>query len=317
MGVAKFDDGIPQQDKFIDAGPVACWLWFCSVCHCRKGLTDGFISIKSVRTLFAAIPTPRKHVERLVAVGLWNQVAGGYEVNDYHDWNPAKAEVLELRRRDRDRKRIPTGFQTDSKRIPDDGGSHTRAGGKSESRSRSGLDLGSSEESARETDDPVSAIAPVFSQRRSGATSRGGGLVGNHGRCAPCTADACARGICVPGFLAQGWLQQFEDRDEGERHISAFVASVLVRLPDGPIGDDPLKFWRSEWAVEHGSTARSAEPVKSGRGARTMAAAREVIAKQLDKQRGLTDGAERGRESSRDGGTGDDGGQTASLGPRR
>lgn len=136
---------------------------------------------------------------------------------------------------------------------------------------------GSSEGGVGETvepDEPLSPIAPVFSHRRSGAAARPGGLVGNHGRCVPCAAEACGRGICVPGFLAQGWLQQFEDRDEGERHISGFVASELARLPDGPVGDDPLHFWRAAWQAVHGTQARSTASTKASR---AVAAARRVM----------------------------------------
>jgi hypothetical protein len=36
-------------------------------------------------------------IRRLVAVGLWHEIPGGYEVHDFLDYNPSRAEVLARR----------------------------------------------------------------------------------------------------------------------------------------------------------------------------------------------------------------------------
>lgn len=258
MGIARFDDGIPQQEKFRAAGPVACWLWFCSICHARKGLTDGFIPKAVVPTLIIGLSTPYKHAERLVTVGLWNHVVGGYEVNDYHDYNPHKEEVLELRKRDRDRKRIRPGIQDGFRpdgatRIPDDGSSHTRAGGKSGSRSRSDLDLASSsEESARETIDelePLSEIPPKWGHPRR-RHSLDASVDYHRRNCPPWAAAACEGGICIPKYLWQQW-----DKRQPPNTLEAFVVAVMHESP--PAGDDGERFWPAHFQRAFGTTAPS------------------------------------------------------------
>jgi len=75
---------------------------------------------------------------------------------------------------------------------------------------------------------------------------------------------------------------------------------------------------RAGWEDEAFNPPSYQPPVlaKPGRGARVLQAARDVIAKQLEKQRGLTDGTERGRTSGDHGGTRDDGPPETSGGSR-
>lgn len=97
----------------------------------------------------------------------------------------------------------------------------------------------------------------------------------NHPRCDPATAAACARGICVPLFLAQQWRAQ-HDPDGRVPTVTNdilrdFVRDALGALPVGPIGDDPLKFWRAAWSARHGTQAPSATRAPQGKGAQVVA----------------------------------------------
>ena len=88
----RIDDQIAHHPKFIEAGPIASWLWICGNAYCNKYLTDGFIKDAAVATL-GGITNARRWAERLAETGLWTHVPGGYRVHDFHDWNPTAAEV--------------------------------------------------------------------------------------------------------------------------------------------------------------------------------------------------------------------------------
>jgi hypothetical protein len=99
----KIDDQVAHHPKFVEAGPCASWLWVCGNSYCNKYLTDGFIPLSALRTI--GVDNARKVAERLVAARLWEQVEGGYQVHDFHDFNPTAAEVNRKRKLDRERKK--------------------------------------------------------------------------------------------------------------------------------------------------------------------------------------------------------------------
>lgn len=99
----RIDDQIAHHPKFIEAGPVASWLWICGNAYCNKYLTDGFIKASALTTL-GGVTNARKWAERLADVGLWKRVDGGYTVHDFHDHNPTAADVRAKREADRIRK---------------------------------------------------------------------------------------------------------------------------------------------------------------------------------------------------------------------
>lgn len=113
--------------------------------------------------------------------------------------------------------------------------------------------------------DTRAARAPVWRQREKATP-----LVTAHRTCRSEAAAACGRGVCVPAFLVEQWITQ--SGEAGADAVRAFVASVLAALPDGPIGDDPLKLWRAAWATRHGTRAPS-----QTRAGRTVAAVQQAI----------------------------------------
>jgi len=63
--------------------------------------------------------------------------------------------------------------------------------------------------------------------------------------------------VCLPGFLGL----QFEAQFRGDKSaVKAFVDGVMDAT-DGPIGDDPLAWWRAQWKAKHGTvTGASGKP---------------------------------------------------------
>lgn len=114
------------------------------------------------------------------------------------------------------------------------------------------------EGSQRETIDSSDGVAPAWSHRRSGALARSGGLVGDHGRCDPVAAAACARGVCVPGKLVSQWRQQYgDDVDPCDTAIRTTVARELSRLPaSGGVAGDLWRRWADAWTETHGGETR-------------------------------------------------------------
>jgi hypothetical protein len=99
MAWIRLDDQIAHHPKFVQAGPVAAWLWVCGQSYSARYLTDGFIPRDALLTL-GTIPNAPTAAKRLVAVGLWDATEKGWLIHDYHDYQMTKAEV-EKRRDDR------------------------------------------------------------------------------------------------------------------------------------------------------------------------------------------------------------------------
>jgi hypothetical protein len=99
MSWVSIDDNAPDHRKQIAAGPLACWLWTCGLCYCnRQPARDGFIPEGKVTVLYP-LPQAKKLADKLVEVGLWKRVAGGYLVHDYHDYQLDRDELKERRER--------------------------------------------------------------------------------------------------------------------------------------------------------------------------------------------------------------------------
>src|SRR6478735_2915490 len=81
-------------------------VYMAGLCYANGHLTDGFLA-ESVVESFKIDRTP-KEVAAVLAfpdVGLWEVVAGGWRIHDYHQFNPKAADVKDKLAADRDRKR--------------------------------------------------------------------------------------------------------------------------------------------------------------------------------------------------------------------
>lgn len=95
MAWFQVDDQLATHRKVCDAGNAAMGLWVRAGAWCMANLTEGFIPTTAARTLGTA-----GQAARLVAVGLWVRVDGGYQ---FHEWGTRQlsAEQIAERRRKR------------------------------------------------------------------------------------------------------------------------------------------------------------------------------------------------------------------------
>ena len=94
MSWIRIDDHTYDHPKHLRAGPEASWLWVVGLCYCSRYLTDGFLDDTVVSRLAAG---PGGRAQRLVDAGLWDRVEGGYQVHDYHDYQPSSDQVKRRR----------------------------------------------------------------------------------------------------------------------------------------------------------------------------------------------------------------------------
>jgi hypothetical protein len=119
MAWARFESKFPEHVKVYRAGASlgragtgrVIAMMTAMTCFSVDQLTDGFLPDEKVRTS----PHDRRPLEvaaALVAAELWHRVDGGYQIHDFHDFNPAAEAVKAKRQADLARK----GFRADSTR---------------------------------------------------------------------------------------------------------------------------------------------------------------------------------------------------------
>jgi len=116
---ARLDDAILDNPKIIAAGPLGFALHVAAITWCARNLTDGFIpkrrvsqllDLSSLRMSEATLGRVRHGLstgdvaEDLARIGLWHDHGTSWELHDYLDYNPSKAEVLAARERERAKK---------------------------------------------------------------------------------------------------------------------------------------------------------------------------------------------------------------------
>ena len=134
------DDRLPTHPKILKAGALlgnggasrALHLYVLGLTYARAHLTDGFIPFEFI--LSCGVVSKSSLCAQALAsrhVGLWRKVYGGYQIHDYHDWNPKASTVKEKREADRARKakargRIHAVSSVDTARNPQGGASRAR-----------------------------------------------------------------------------------------------------------------------------------------------------------------------------------------------
>jgi hypothetical protein len=84
----KVDDNLAFHHKVIAAGNPALGLWVRAGSACAQQLTDGFVPDHLANVLGTLA-----QAERLVKVGLWDRVEGGYKFHGWSERQPSKASV--------------------------------------------------------------------------------------------------------------------------------------------------------------------------------------------------------------------------------
>lgn len=130
MPWVKFSDDWYDDGKLAGADPWVIAMWAVGVTWCARNLSDGIIPAGEHRRLLNLYGTfdsdgqqvhPDHVADELVARGSWQTVAGGYEVVNYHRYQPTREKVLSDRDRERQRKasaRNPAGRDTESSDSP-------------------------------------------------------------------------------------------------------------------------------------------------------------------------------------------------------
>lgn len=94
MAWVYLDDEFHSNPKIVQAGLDAAGLYARALSYCGAYLTDGFVPGG-----WANEAAGRKHAlpQKMVELGLWNTVTGGFQIRDYLEFNPAREVILAKR----------------------------------------------------------------------------------------------------------------------------------------------------------------------------------------------------------------------------
>lgn len=120
MPWVRLDDHFDENPKIASVGPLGLALWVTGLAYCNRNLTDGFIpSSVALRLLslefdymgepstvlvggqrdynedtqVGTFPDGHYLPRLLVGAHLWDSVAGGYQIHDFEQYQPTKAQV--------------------------------------------------------------------------------------------------------------------------------------------------------------------------------------------------------------------------------
>lgn len=96
MSWIKIDDGFPDHPKILAAGPLGVTALLRGLCWSSRHLTDGYIPQSLQANIFEGMNG--FNPEKMVECGLWEVVAGGWQIHDYLDYNISKKEVVRKRK---------------------------------------------------------------------------------------------------------------------------------------------------------------------------------------------------------------------------
>jgi len=99
MTWVKLDDGMPQHPKILAAGPVAFALDVAGLCYSNRHQLDGVLPAHTLPVVLPGVADPVAVADRLVEVGRWEQIEGGYRIHDIHDYQFTAEQVRELSRK--------------------------------------------------------------------------------------------------------------------------------------------------------------------------------------------------------------------------
>lgn len=111
MPWVKVDDHFYCNPKVLQVGMPARGLWITLLTFAGNNLTDGFIDKKIVRQLGGTAAQLRQ----LLAVGILEEIEGGYVIHDYLTYNPARADVEARRESNRRRQKVVRGGESGGK----------------------------------------------------------------------------------------------------------------------------------------------------------------------------------------------------------
>ncbi len=99
MAWVKLDDTMPTHPKVLAAGPQAFALDVAGICYSNKHATDGMIASYALPAVLPGLSNPKRHAAKLVEVGRWVEVDGGWVIHDVQEYQPTAAEQKEVSRK--------------------------------------------------------------------------------------------------------------------------------------------------------------------------------------------------------------------------
>lgn len=89
----RLDTAFPRNPKVLALTEEKMWravtAYLCSLSYSGEQGLDGFLPKASLMWLHATA----KEAAALVSVGLWHEVPGGWEINDWHDYQPSAEQA--------------------------------------------------------------------------------------------------------------------------------------------------------------------------------------------------------------------------------
>lgn len=132
MSWAKVDDQLHAHRKAKLAWKYhgrALGLHLLALSYCAGQLTDGLVDLEFVEEKLPAARERANVTNALVNAGLWVPEGDCWRINDWLEYNPSRAEVLERRRKDSKRK--ARGIHAESNGNPEGIQASSRAGARS------------------------------------------------------------------------------------------------------------------------------------------------------------------------------------------
>lgn len=108
MAWVRLDDSMPHHPKVIAAGPQAFALDVAAIAYSNRYGLDGVIDVRSLCHVLPSLRSPSRVADKLVEVGRWERIEGGYRIHDYHEYQPTAAETR-AKREDVSAKRAAAG----------------------------------------------------------------------------------------------------------------------------------------------------------------------------------------------------------------
>lgn len=101
------DANLFDDDKIVQAGEAATYLYVAMLARAKLLDTDGTLSVAQVDRLH--IKNWQRRLTTLVAVGLIDEAPGYYGITGWLNWNESKAKRAERLKAERDRKATKKG----------------------------------------------------------------------------------------------------------------------------------------------------------------------------------------------------------------
>ena len=87
----RLEDSFPNHPKIAQLSDKTFRLHITGLCYAGKQLSDGFVPASIWRSL--GIQNASKCVRKLVSIGLWDKVEGGYQIHDYLKYQTSKEQA--------------------------------------------------------------------------------------------------------------------------------------------------------------------------------------------------------------------------------